>query len=141
MSEYVHRIPIGEVKGVAQDPDQSTGNAMSPMFDKPLTARNGISIASGVGYGKRVLSAGFNASFNQIGNIRTERQMNIARKGFNYGLLGLVSGGIALPAVALVADMSVKVIDGLVENQKINMDNERKVSERGGLTSLGTSYD
>lgn len=141
MSEYVHRIPIGEVKGVAQDPDQNTGNAMSPMFDKPLTTRNGINLAAGVGYGKRVLSAGFNASFNQIGDVRVTRQLNVARKGFNYAVLGLATGGLALPVVGLASDIAIKAIDGLVENQAINMDNERKVSERGGLTSLGNNYD
>lgn len=141
MSEYVHRIPTTPLSGYASDPDQTVSNAGGIGLDTQLTIKNSIALGATASYAKRTASAVGGALINQQGNARVERNLNIAKSGFGFVALGVATGGLAIPAIALATEVGIGLIQQAETNQEIRFENERKVSERGGLTSLGSSYD
>lgn len=141
MSEFVQRIPRGVQTSVATDPDQTISNATESPVDKPITTRNAIVIGATVNYTKRTLTAAGGALISQTGNARIERELNTGIKGLGFVSLGIAIGEVGLPAIAILGEISVAVVNGLQEMQQITFENERKVSVRGGLTTLKNTYD
>jgi hypothetical protein len=135
------RVPRGIQTGIAQDPDQRISNAGESDIDRPLTTKNAITYGSAFMYGKRVAQAVGGAAINQIGNAQVERRLNVAKKGVSYAGIGLLTGNVPLAVAGLVVDATIKTVDVIQENVEITRENERKVSERGALTSLGNNYD
>lgn len=135
------RVQRGNIQSASQDPDQTVSNAGDGLLDQNLTTRNAISIGAAGLYAKRVMQATGGALINQMGNARVNRRLNVAKKGAGYALIGIASGNVALAGIGAAADLGIQVIDGIQEAQEISFANERKVSERGGTTSLGTNYD
>ena len=141
MSEFKHTISKEELKGVAGDPDLTISNASEPLHDRPITARNAVEIGATIAYAKQTMQQIGGALIRQTGNAQLERNVNNAKKGLTYLTLGVVSGGIGLPFLAVASDVSTKLINGLEAQQQINFENERKVSVRGGMTTLNNTYD
>jgi hypothetical protein len=139
MGEYVHRVYRDSLQGYAGDPQQNVSNAGSPLLDNNLTVRNGINIAIAASYGKRVLGAGYKAVVGQIGNSRLESGIEVASKGLGYLTIGIASGAAAIYTVplAIAADIGTQAIENLVARHNTDLENERKVAERGTTIQLG----
>lgn len=139
MSEYIERVSKIPQSAVAGDPDQTTAFSSNTFLDREITTKNAVLIGAATLYTKRIASQIGGALLRQTGNARYERFANIAGKGIGYVATGLVS--VPLAVGAAVVDTGLAGLQALEERQEIQFENERKVSERGGNTSLGNAYD
>ena len=135
MSEYVIRLPKGDVSGFASDPEQQRGNASSPQLHNKLTMKNGVNLGVGLMYGKRVMSAGYKAIVGQIGDSQTEIALEKMTKGFGYLSVAMFSPTAA--GFMILSDMAVTGINSAVEMHQINLENEIILQTRGTYKKMG----
>ena len=136
MSEYVIRLPKGDVGGFASDPEQQQrGNASSPQLSNNLTVKNGVNLAVGYMAGKQVLSAGFKAVIGQIGDSQVETSFEQLGKVAGYIGVALYSPQAA--AFRIISDIAVTSINAAVEMHQTNLENHIILETRGTYKKMG----
>ena len=135
MSEYVIRLPKGDVGGFASDPEQQRGNASSPQLSHNLTIKNGVNLAVGYMAGKQVLSAGFKAVIGQIGDSQVEKSLEKLGKISNYMTIAMYSPQAA--AFRIISDMAISSINAAVEMHQTNLENHIILETRGTYKKMG----
>lgn len=135
MGEYRIILPKTTQGGFASDPEQGISNSGSPMLDKPLTIKNGLSIGIAAMYGKRVLVTAAKAAIGQTGNGEMEMAIESVSKMAKYGALTYINPTVGILAVS--SDMFVSAINYAVESHAINLENERTIEARGTRRNNG----
>jgi hypothetical protein len=133
--EYRTVLQKTSLGGYAESPDQTVGNSGSPLLQKGLSIKDGITGAVAYTYGKQVFNAAYTATVDQIGNARLERALAGATKAGGYLALGLATGGV-VAALAVTAEVATASITMAVNNHAINLDNSRIRAERGTRVSF-----
>ena len=138
MSEYVHRIPVGNPTGASGAPSQEMGNSGSGLINNSLTINNGAMIAIAATSGKQIISTFYGAAIDQMGNAQLEQTLGYVSRGIGYIGVAIVSPYLALGKVAV--DVASQGIQRAVEYQGIRFDNEYKAATSGVNTSVGGYY-
>jgi hypothetical protein len=138
MSEYVHRIPIGNPTGASGAPPQEMSNSGSGMLNNSLTVNNGAMIAVAASSGKQIISTVYGAAIDQMGNAQLEQNLSYISRGVGYLGVALINPYLALGKVAV--DVASAGIQRAVYNQQVSFDNEYKRATSGGTTSLSKYY-
>ena len=145
MPRYEHVLPKQSGAGFAQDPPQDISNASGGLLDKELSVSNAVVVGIATMSAKKVLTTGFNATIQQIGNSRLERNIEIGTKLASYALIGVASGPAAIFTVpaSIITDVTVKAIEDRVATHNIGLENDRIVQERGVRRKFNTGgyYD
>lgn len=140
MAEFIHRIPRGEIRGAASDPDQRISNAGTPLQEKSLSSRNAVGIAIAANSARKIISTGYNVVVDQLGDNQLERDLAIAGKAAGYVGVAFATGNPYLVAGAIVVDSATSFIRQSVKNSEIRFTNEVKQQTRGQDTSIGGYY-
>lgn len=132
MSEYKHTVAKGlfDSAGFAADNEQEVGNAGNGFFDRATTLRETAGVGIAIMYGKRVTGTAIKAIVGQIGNSRLEENIAIGTKIFQYGALAVVGTPLLAGAAAIVEGATLGITTA-VEGHAINLENDRRVAERG----------
>lgn len=138
-SEYIQRFPRGEIGGMAEDPDQQFSNS-GGIMNENISTKTAVTIGIAANAGRKVITAGFNATVQQIGNTRLEQTIELAGKGFQYTALGIATLNPYVVGGAVLADLATNTIQQAVTNKKYRLENEYKEATRGTRTSLGGFY-
>jgi len=145
MPRYEHVLPKQQGAGFAQDPPQDVSNASGGLLDKELSISNAAVIGVATMSGKKVVTAGFKAAIQQMGNQKLENAIEIGTTIGRYILIGAASGPTAVFTVplAIATDVSVMAIENAVDSYDMMLDNERTVLERGVRRKFNTGgyYD
>ena len=138
MSEYVHRIPVGNPTGASGAPPQEYSNSGSGFMNNSLTVNNAAIIAVAASSGKQIISTLYGAALDQIGNSQLEETLSKVGRGVGYIGVALVNPYLALGKIAV--DVASEGKKRAQYNQKINYENEYKKATSGVNTSLGGYY-
>lgn len=144
MPRYEHVLPKQQGASFSSDPPQEISNASGGILDKELSVQTAVVGGTAVGYGKKILTTGFNAVIQQTGNSKYERYIEVGTTIGKYILIGVASGPSAVVTVPLAigGDILVGAIENGVASHNLALENQRTVLERGVRRKFGVSdYD
>lgn len=136
MSEYKHTIAKTQQGGFATSPVQTVSNAGDSSLDNDLSIRDGIAMAVGFAYGKKVIGTVIKARITISGLSEVENVLEDVGRIVGYIAFGLIKPGVA--GIAIGTDIITNGIDRAVFIYDTTLQNERLVQERGTRRDMGT---
>lgn len=141
MSEFVHRIPRGELSGIASDPDQTVSNAGQSQVEQGLSAKSAMTIAVAANSARKVVSTSYNVLIEQTGDSSLKRDVAIGGQLIGYAGIALTTKNPYAVGAAIGIDFLTGVIKQTDKYRKIDNDNAIKEITRGNKTMNGGYYD
>jgi len=141
MSEYKHTVSKQQQGGFSESPVQTESNAGNPALNDQLTLRDVGGVAIATVYTVKLIGTVAKAAIGQTGNSEIERAVEGATRLAGLSVLAYLKPEIALLAIG--ADTLSKTVSTLVNIYDNNVQNERRILERGTLIDFGAGgyYD